>query len=71
MKLGSSQIDIFNKLVNVTNQYSAKYVAGSNEIRTVINGTQTTIRFFVENGKIININAFTGYSERVVGTLLK
>ena len=71
MKLGSSEIDIFNKLVNVTNQYSAKYVAGSNEIRTVINGTKTTIRFFVENGKIININAFIGYSERVVGTLLK
>ena len=43
---------------------------GSNEIRTVVNGVDTTIRFFVENNEIVNINAFVGYSERVIGNLI-
>jgi len=70
MSLGRDRIDIFNKLINTVNQYSAKFMAGSNEIRTVINGVQTTIRFYVRSGKIINLDAFVGYSNRVVGTLL-
>jgi len=71
MKLGSDKVNIFNKLVNTVNQYSSKFVSGSNEIRTVINGINTTIRFYVDKGQIINIDAFVGYSDRVVGTLLK
>ena len=70
MKLGSNQINIFNKIVNVANSYSSKWVAGSNEIRTIINGVETTIRFYVQNGELINIDAFIGYSERVIGNLL-
>ena len=71
MKLGSSQVDIFNKVTNIANKYSGQWASGSNEIRTVINGTNTTIRFFVQNGKMIKIDAFVGYSERVIGNLIK
>ena len=71
MRLGSDKVNIFNKLVNTINQYSSKFVSGSNEIRTVVNGVDTTIRFYVVKGKIINIDAFVGYSNHVFGTLLK
>jgi len=70
MNLGNSQVEIFNKITTVANNASGKWAAGSNEIRTVINGIETTIRFYVKDNKIINIDAFVGYSERVIGNLI-
>lgn len=42
-----------------------------NEIRTTINGMDTTVRFFVQDGEVVNIDAFVGYSDRVIGNLIK
>ena len=71
MQLGSDKVDIFNRLVNVVNQYASKVVEGSNQIHTMINGAETTIRFYVQNGQIISINAMVGHAQRIIGTLLK
>ncbi|WP_038177340.1 RHS repeat domain-containing protein, partial [Treponema pedis] len=72
MKLGSSREDILNKIINVISKVdSNKIIEGSNEIRTVINDSEATIRLFVENGSIINIDAFAGYSNRVFGNLIE
>ena len=43
----------------------------SNEFRTTIDGIETTVRFYVQNGQVINIDAFVGYSERVIGNLIQ
>jgi len=71
MRLGSSPTDIFNSVVNATNKFSSQFVSGSNQIHTTVNGVETTIRFYVTNGEIVNINAFVGHAERVIGTLLR
>lgn len=51
-------------------QQSNRWVAGSNEIHVKINDIVTTIRFYIENGKMINVNAYVGISERVIGELI-
>lgn len=43
----------------------------SNEFRTTIDGIETTVRFYVQNGQVINIDAFVGYSERAIGNLIQ
>ena len=70
MELGSSREEIFATVVNIANSFSDKWQTGSNEIRTVINGIETTIRFFIEEGRMISIDAFVGYSSRVIGNLI-
>ena len=40
-------------------------------MRTSINSINSTVRFFVKNGEIINIDAFVGYSNRIVGNLIE
>ena len=70
MKLGGSQKSIFNKLYRVVNSYLPSAVEGSNQIHATINGVQVTIRFFVSNGQVQSINAFTGWATRIIGTLL-
>lgn len=70
MQLGTDKIDIFNKIINITNKHSDKWDVGSNEIRTVINNIEVTIRFNVVDNVIRSINAFVGYSERVIGNLI-
>lgn len=45
-------------------------VNGSNQIHTTINGVKITIRFYVSNGEVQNINAMTGWAARVIGKLL-
>ena len=71
MNLGSSEVDIFNKIINIANQHIRQWAPGSNEIRTVINGFNTTIRFYVVNGEIIKINAFVGNSARIIGNWIQ
>lgn len=70
MKLGRSQKAIFNKLYKVVNANLANAVEGSNQIHTTIKGVKVTIRFYVSNGTVQNINAFTGWAGRVIGKLL-
>lgn len=70
MNLGTSEADIFNKIYNAANQYSANWKVGQNQILSTINGYETTIRFYVQDGKIININAFVGTSERLSNSML-
>ena len=71
MQLGNDQVSIFNNIVTIINDCSSKWAAGSNEIHKAINGIDTTIRFYVENGEIINIDAFVGISNRVIGNLIQ
>ena len=71
MSLGKDKLDIFTKVYNTAINTSSKWIEGSNEIRTVINGIETTIRFYVQNNEILNINAFIGYSDRIIGNLIK
>ena len=47
-----------------------QWVEGSNEIRTYINQYEVTIRFYVNQGKIGNLDGFVGYSSRVLGNLI-
>ena len=70
LNLGTSQEDVFNKIMNVVMQQSDCWTAGSNEIHVKINDIVTTIRFYIENGNIIKVNAFVGISERVIGKLI-
>lgn len=70
MRLGSSQKSIFNKLYKVVNSYLPNAVNGSNQIHTTINGVKVTIRFYVSNGQVQSIDAFTGWATRIVGKLL-
>lgn len=68
--MGINKEDIFNKIMSVVMQQSNRWVAGSNETHVKINDIVTTIRFYIENGKIINVNAYVGISERVIGELI-
>lgn len=70
MRLGGSQKSIFNKKYKVVNSKLANAVNGSNQIHTTINGVKTTIRFYVSNGQVQNIDAFTGWASRIIGKLL-
>lgn len=71
MQLGKSQKAIFNSIYNIVKSKLGVAVNGANEIHAVINGVDTTIRFFVSNGRVINIDAFVGFSSVVKGTLLR
>lgn len=70
MKLGNSQDKILNKFFDIAVKNADKWVEGSNEIHTIINGYETTIRFFIQDGKIINLDGFIGISDRVIGFLI-
>lgn len=70
MELGNSQKSIFNKLCKIVNFYLPNAVNGSNQIHTTINGVKTTIRFYVSDGKVQSIDAFTGWATRIIGKLL-
>lgn len=70
MKLGGSQKSIFNKIYKVVKSNLPNAVNGSNQIHTTINGVKVTIRFYVSNGQVQNINAFTGWASRIIGKLL-
>ena len=70
MQLGKSQKSIFNSLYKVVNSNLTNAVNGSNQIHTTINGVKTTIRFYVSNGQVQSIDAFTGWATRIIGKLL-
>ncbi len=71
MNLGNSKEDIYNKVLNILQDIdSSKFREGSNEIRTSINGIETTVRFFIQDNKIINVDAFIGHSARTIGNLI-
>ena len=57
-------------LLDIAVKNSDKWVEGSNEIRTTLNGIETSIRFYVENGQIVNLDGFVGFSTRVIGNLI-
>ena len=70
MNLGTSESDIINKFFNIAEATSEQWVDGSNEIRTIINNIDVTIRIYVQNGQMINLDGFVGYSPRVIGNLI-
>lgn len=70
MKLGGSESEIINKFFDIAEATSGKWVEGSNEIHTLIDGVEVTIRIFIVKGQIRNLNGFVGYSERVIGNLI-
>ena len=70
MDLGTDKKDILNKFFDIAEITSEQWVDGSNEIRTIINGIDVTIRIYVKNGKMVNLDGFVGYSQRVLGNLI-
>lgn len=68
--LGQSKDEIINKFFNIVEAVSNKLVEGPNEIRTIINGIEVTIRVYVQDGEIINLDGFVGYSQRILGNLI-
>lgn len=70
MKLGKSEDKILDNFFDIAVKNADKWVEGPNEIHTIINGYETTIRFFVQNGEIINLDGFIGLSKRVIGFLI-
>lgn len=70
MNLGTNESEIINKFFSIAKATSGQWVEGSNEIRTMINGIKVTIRFYVKNGEIINLDGFVGYSKRIIGKLI-
>ncbi len=44
---------------------------GSNEIRTYLWGRQVTIRFYFKDGIINSVDAFIGWSSRIIGKYIK
>ncbi|WP_306294942.1 polymorphic toxin-type HINT domain-containing protein [Paenibacillus kribbensis] len=73
MKLGSDRQSIFNSITRKIGSVDpAKLQKGSNQMHTNINGRDVTVRFYVnENGTVINVNAFMGTADRVIGNLVK
>lgn len=50
--------------------FTVKWAEGENEIHVIINELETTIRFFVSDGKIDSFNAFIGASERLCDNII-
>ncbi|WP_441295226.1 polymorphic toxin type 35 domain-containing protein [Paenibacillus kribbensis] len=73
MALGKDKTSIMNNITNtIQSVYKSKIQVGSNEIHTTMNGYKATIRFYVDaSGTIINVNAFKGISNRVIGNLIQ
>ncbi|MBE5925966.1 MAG: RHS repeat-associated core domain-containing protein [Lachnospiraceae bacterium] len=71
MRLGKSKEKILNKFFEIALATSKQWREGSNEIRTFIKGIRVTVRIYVSNGKMINLDGFVGYSGRVVGKLIR
>lgn len=71
MQLGKSQKSIYNSIFRIVKSKLGMAANGANEIRTTINGIDTTIRFFVSNGQVTSIDAFIGFSSVVKGKLLR
>lgn len=70
MELGKTEKEIVDKFFDIAKSTSSQWVEGSNEIRTIINGKEVTIRIFVKKGQLFNMDGFVGYSERVIGNLI-
>ena len=70
MQLGGTQREIFDKILNVISPNMAQAVNGSNQIYTTINGIKVTIRFFIKDGTIISLDAFVGWTPRLLGNLI-
>lgn len=71
MSLGTDKKSILDNFFAIAKANSSKWVAGSNEIRTHISGMDVTIRFYVNNNQLMNLDGFVGYSDRVIGNLIK
>lgn len=70
MQLGGTQREIFDRILNVISPNMAQAVNGSNQIYTTINVIKVTIRFFIEDGTIISLDAFVGWTPRLLGNLI-
>ncbi|WP_223264172.1 RHS repeat-associated core domain-containing protein [Paenibacillus sp. IHB B 3084] len=72
MKLGKDKQSIFSSITGKIGSVDpSKLKQGSNQMHTKINGYDVTIRFYVENGAVINVNTFMGTADRVIGNLIK
>ena len=71
MNLGDSTDEILNNIFYEVNMRYMSWEEGPNEIRTLINGFETTIRFYVKNGELLNLDSFIGYNQRIIGNLIK
>ena len=70
LKLGNSQEEIMNKLVDIASKTSSQWIEGDNEIRTFANGMKVTIRINIHHGAIRGVNAYIGFSNRILGNLI-
>ena len=71
MNLGDSTDEILNNIFYEVNMRYMSWEEGPNEMRTLINGFETTIRFYVKNGEVLNLDSFIGYNQRIIGNLIK
>lgn len=72
MNLGGSQDEIYNAVLENISTAAGRngLEEGSNQILTTINGYDTTIRTYVQNGQILNVNAFVGDTARQLGNVI-
>ncbi len=73
IKLGTNESNIIEKFTNIVLDLDRQglLVEKGVQIETVINSIETTIRIYVINGKVGSFNSFVGFSNDVLGKLIK
>ena len=66
-----TQNEILDRFINIALSVSEQWEENANEIRMILDGTKVIIRFYVQNGEMIMINAFTGDSNQIIGHLIE
>ena len=63
---GASLLKPMSRIIEVRSQW----VEGSNEIWLIEKGVEMTIRFNIDGGKIRMADAFSDFSEKIIGNLI-
>ena len=71
MLLGKNKEAILKQAEKIIEKHMKNLKEGSNQIETIMNGHQATIRVFVKDGEIVSVNIFKGISNRKLGNLIK
>lgn len=72
LRLGKTQEEILNKFIDIILKHNnaGELVEETNTIWVVINEIKTTITVRLEKGRVINMDGYIGFSERVQGKLI-
>ncbi|MCF0150704.1 MAG: hypothetical protein HUJ80_04755, partial [Firmicutes bacterium] len=69
-RTGDTNATVMKRIMDMALNCSNQWVEGSNDLRTTIDGMDVTIRFYVQNGQLQNLNCFRGISERSINNLI-